>query len=466
MGDGRRAGADPARRAAPGATELCGRPAEVGAGHGRIPAGLGRRGPAGRRKSTARPTTCSPASRHLRAWLATVRAWLRVGDRLATDWPRRRAGGWSSNRSATASRWSIPRDESAWRTGPGRSAGTTEAGSTGRSAPRWPRAGTSSRPAASGRWTGPSARGRELDEWAVGDVGSAGGRPRRPRRGGRLGRRRRGARRRDRRGPAPRAGRRGRAEAGAGPDRATGARRPGLQPWPARPRPAPPRSPPPVPPAGRISATRSRPTNGSWSSRLAAAATGGENDSPGVRALAESLADASAGPRDVVEVHSTALRQRSLREPRPGARRRRGGPDRGPGADGPAGRRYRARAAPAGRRRRGAAGDRPGGASDRAMGRYMLKLYVTGQTARSHQAIANLRRICEVELGGRYEMVVIDVLERPQLAEDEKILATPTVVKELPLPMRRIIGDLSDPERVLVGLDLRSFPRAEPGLEG
>lgn len=90
------------------------------------------------------------------------------------------------------------------------------------------------------------------------------------------------------------------------------------------------------------------------------------------------------------------------------------------------------------------------------MERYLLKLYVTGQTPRSARAITNLRRLCEEELGGRYEMVVIDVLERPQLAEDEKILATPTVVKELPLPIRRIIGDLSDSERVLLGLDLRA----------
>jgi circadian clock protein KaiB len=90
------------------------------------------------------------------------------------------------------------------------------------------------------------------------------------------------------------------------------------------------------------------------------------------------------------------------------------------------------------------------------MNRFLLKLYVTGQTARSQRAIANLRRICEQELHGEYEMLVIDVLERPQLAEDEKILATPTVVKELPAPIRRVIGDLSDSERVLLGLDLRS----------
>lgn len=91
------------------------------------------------------------------------------------------------------------------------------------------------------------------------------------------------------------------------------------------------------------------------------------------------------------------------------------------------------------------------------MPEYLVKLYVTGQTPRSLRAIANLRRICEEELQGSYELVVIDVLERPQLAEDEKILATPTVVKELPQPIRRIIGDLSDSERVLLGLDLRTY---------
>jgi circadian clock protein KaiB len=89
--------------------------------------------------------------------------------------------------------------------------------------------------------------------------------------------------------------------------------------------------------------------------------------------------------------------------------------------------------------------------------KYLLKLYVTGQTSRSQRAIANLRRLCEEELGGQYEMIVIDVLERPQLAEDEKILATPTVVKELPTPIRRIIGDLSDTEKVLLGLDLQPY---------
>lgn len=90
------------------------------------------------------------------------------------------------------------------------------------------------------------------------------------------------------------------------------------------------------------------------------------------------------------------------------------------------------------------------------MNKYLLKLYVTGQTPRSIRAISNLRQICQDELNGCYEMLVIDVLERPQLAEDEQILATPTVVKELPSPIRRIIGDLSDSERVLLGLELRN----------
>lgn len=88
------------------------------------------------------------------------------------------------------------------------------------------------------------------------------------------------------------------------------------------------------------------------------------------------------------------------------------------------------------------------------MAKYRLKLYVTGQTPRSRRAIDNLNRICEQQLPGQYEMHVLDVLERPELAEDEKILATPTVVKEVPAPIRRIIGDLSDPEKVLLGLDL------------
>jgi len=85
---------------------------------------------------------------------------------------------------------------------------------------------------------------------------------------------------------------------------------------------------------------------------------------------------------------------------------------------------------------------------------YVLRLYVTGHTKRSEAAITNLRRICDQELQGKYEMEVIDVLENPQLAEDEKILATPTLIKQLPPPLRRVIGDLSQTDKVLLGLDL------------
>lgn len=84
----------------------------------------------------------------------------------------------------------------------------------------------------------------------------------------------------------------------------------------------------------------------------------------------------------------------------------------------------------------------------------LLRLFVTGHTARSEAAIRNLRRICEEDLAGEYELEIIDVLERPQLAEDEKILATPTLIKQLPPPLRRIIGDMSNSERVLLGLDV------------
>ena len=85
-----------------------------------------------------------------------------------------------------------------------------------------------------------------------------------------------------------------------------------------------------------------------------------------------------------------------------------------------------------------------------------MKLYVTGSTPRAKLAIANLRRICEQELQGDYELEIIDVLQHPQIAEDERILATPTLIKQLPPPLRRVIGDLSDSEKVLLGLELRT----------
>jgi len=85
-------------------------------------------------------------------------------------------------------------------------------------------------------------------------------------------------------------------------------------------------------------------------------------------------------------------------------------------------------------------------------------MYVTGQTPRAERAIANLRRLCEHEFAGRYEIEVIDVLEHPELAEQERILATPTLVRFLPPPLRRVIGDLSDSDKVLLGLDLSAPP--------
>ena len=95
------------------------------------------------------------------------------------------------------------------------------------------------------------------------------------------------------------------------------------------------------------------------------------------------------------------------------------------------------------------------------MHEFILKIYITGRTPTSERAIANLERLCEAEMQGRYKIVVVDLLEHPQLAEEEQILATPTLVKELPPPMRRIIGDLSDKEKVLFGLDLRPVQRAD-----
>src|SRR5579863_10658673 len=85
-----------------------------------------------------------------------------------------------------------------------------------------------------------------------------------------------------------------------------------------------------------------------------------------------------------------------------------------------------------------------------------LKLYVAGQTAKSLLAFANLKRICEDNLAGQYDIEVIDLLKNPQLAQGDQILALPTLVRRLPAPVRKIIGTLSNTERVLVGLDLRA----------
>jgi circadian clock protein KaiB len=98
-------------------------------------------------------------------------------------------------------------------------------------------------------------------------------------------------------------------------------------------------------------------------------------------------------------------------------------------------------------------------AADRAtkpdLGHYYLRLYVAGQTAKSTMATNNLKRVCETHLAGRYEIEVIDLLKNPRLAAGDQILAIPTLVRSLPTPLKRIIGDLSNTEKLLVGLDIR-----------
>jgi circadian clock protein KaiB len=93
------------------------------------------------------------------------------------------------------------------------------------------------------------------------------------------------------------------------------------------------------------------------------------------------------------------------------------------------------------------------------LNRWALRLYVAGQTPRSLAALANLKRFCEEYLPDRYTLEVIDLLENPQLARSDQILAIPTLVRQLPSPVRKIIGDLSNTQRVIVGLDVR--PRTE-----
>jgi circadian clock protein KaiB len=85
---------------------------------------------------------------------------------------------------------------------------------------------------------------------------------------------------------------------------------------------------------------------------------------------------------------------------------------------------------------------------------YVLRLYVTGMTARSSRAVNNLRTICDEYLKGRYDLEVIDIYQQPALTMGEQIVAAPTLIKKLPLPMRRIIGDMSNRGRVLLGLDI------------
>ena len=102
---------------------------------------------------------------------------------------------------------------------------------------------------------------------------------------------------------------------------------------------------------------------------------------------------------------------------------------------------------------------KPPAEADPALEHYHLRLYVAGQTQKSITALSNLRRVCEEHLPGRYEIEVIDLLLNPRLAAGDQILAIPTLIRKLPEPLKRVIGDLSNTEKVLVGLDIR--PRTQ-----
>ncbi len=106
-------------------------------------------------------------------------------------------------------------------------------------------------------------------------------------------------------------------------------------------------------------------------------------------------------------------------------------------------------------------------ATAHAAAHYVLRLYITGSTPRSIRAISNIRAICEMHLEGHYDLEVVDISQHPTLAEGEQIIAAPTLIKKLPLPLRRFIGDMSETDRILIGLDLResagkAFPAKKP----
>ena len=108
------------------------------------------------------------------------------------------------------------------------------------------------------------------------------------------------------------------------------------------------------------------------------------------------------------------------------------------------------------RRESGSARRSPGKTAARRLGEaFVLRLYVAGITPRSREAIANVTAICEEHLAGRYGLEIIDIYQHPALARGQRILAAPTLIRKLPLPLRRLIGDMSEKERILVGLDLR-----------
>ncbi|HBE20037.1 MAG TPA: circadian clock protein KaiB [Cyanobacteria bacterium UBA11149] len=102
--------------------------------------------------------------------------------------------------------------------------------------------------------------------------------------------------------------------------------------------------------------------------------------------------------------------------------------------------------------------------NDRSEEIWLLRLYVAGQTPKSLTAFSNLKKFCEEYLKDRYRIEVIDLIENPQLAQRDQIVALPTVLRQLPLPLKKIIGDLSNREKILVGLDIRKTQRQEDWL--
>ena len=94
-------------------------------------------------------------------------------------------------------------------------------------------------------------------------------------------------------------------------------------------------------------------------------------------------------------------------------------------------------------------------ASHSSQAKYVLRLYISGSTSKSSRAVENIKRVCEQHLKGRYDLEVIDIYQQAHLARDEQIVAVPTLIKRLPLPLRRLIGDMSNQKKVLFGLDLR-----------
>ncbi len=92
---------------------------------------------------------------------------------------------------------------------------------------------------------------------------------------------------------------------------------------------------------------------------------------------------------------------------------------------------------------------------------YVLRLYVTGRTPRSEEAIRNIRRICEEDLKGHYDLVIIDIYQQPELASSEQIVAAPTLIRSLPLPLRKLVGDLSNKDKVIAGLEIMPIGKKE-----